>query len=75
MNHEKNLPGCDFARMTGYGAADFDFNAVGAAMDCNREFYQAHSIYSDGPGIIASPGNIPRTGNYIIGTIQSLAVF
>lgn len=48
MNHEKNLPGCDFARMTGYGAADFDFNAVGAAMDCNREFYQAGIIYSDG---------------------------
>lgn len=48
MNHEKNLPGYDFARMTGYGAADFDFNAVGAAMDCTREFYQAGIIYSDG---------------------------
>lgn len=45
MNHEKNLPGYDFARMTGYGAADFDFNAVGAAMDCNREFYQAGIIF------------------------------
>ncbi|QRG78303.1 hypothetical protein [Citrobacter sp. R56] len=27
------------------------------------------------PGVIAFPGNIPRTGKYIIGTIQSLAVF
>lgn len=26
-------------------------------------------------GVVASPGNIPRTGKYIIGTIQSLAVF
>lgn len=26
-------------------------------------------------GVIASPGSIPRTGRYIIGTIQSLAVF
>ena len=26
-------------------------------------------------GIIAAPGNVPRTGRYIVGTIQSLAVF
>lgn len=26
-------------------------------------------------GVIAAPGNIPRTSKYIIGTIQSLAVF
>lgn len=26
-------------------------------------------------GAIAAPGNIPRTGKYIVGTIQSLAVF
>lgn len=25
-------------------------------------------------GIIAAPGNVPRTGRYIVGTIQSLAV-
>lgn len=49
MNHEKNLPGYDFARMAGYGAADFDFNAVGDAMDCNREFYQAGIIIYAGP--------------------------
>lgn len=26
-------------------------------------------------GVIAAPSNLPRTGKYIIGTIQSLAVF
>lgn len=48
VNPVKNLPGFDFARMTGYGAADFNFTALSAAMDCNREFYQAGIIYSDG---------------------------
>lgn len=48
MNPENHLPGYDFARMTGNGAADFDFKALGAAMDCNRDFYQAGIIYSDG---------------------------
>lgn len=47
MNPEKNLPSYDFARMTGYGAADFNFTALSAAMDCNREFYRAGIIYSD----------------------------
>jgi len=48
MNPENNLPGYDIARMTGYGAPDFDFKALGAAMDCTREFYQAGIIYADG---------------------------
>ncbi|WP_380178031.1 hypothetical protein [Kalamiella sp. sgz302252] len=48
INSEKNLPSYDFARMTGYGAADFDFKALSAAMDCNRNFYQAGIIYSEG---------------------------
>ncbi|WP_244256223.1 hypothetical protein [Kosakonia oryzae] len=26
-------------------------------------------------GVVAAPGNIPRTGRYLVGTIQSLAVF
>ncbi|MFS2060856.1 hypothetical protein ACEN9I_22455 [Kosakonia cowanii] len=26
-------------------------------------------------GVIAAPGMVPRTGRYIVGTIQSLAVF
>ena len=26
-------------------------------------------------GIIAAPGNVPRSGRYIVGTIQSLTVF
>lgn len=48
MNPEKNLPGYDYARIAGFGAADFDFKALGSAMDCNREFAQAGIIYSDG---------------------------
>lgn len=48
MNPEKNLPGYDYARMAGFGAADFDFKALGSAMDCNREFTQAGIIYADG---------------------------
>ena len=48
MNPERNLPGYDFARIAGLGAADFDFNALGSAMDCNREFAKAGIIYSDG---------------------------
>lgn len=48
MNPETNLPGYDYARMAGLGAADFDFKALGSAMDCNREFAQAGIIYSDG---------------------------
>lgn len=48
MNPETNLPGYDYARMAGLGAADFDFIALGSAMDCNREFAQAGIIYSDG---------------------------
>ena len=48
MNPENNLPGYDIARLTGYGAPDFDFKALGAAMDCTREFYQAGIIYADG---------------------------
>lgn len=26
-------------------------------------------------GVVAAPGNVPRTGRYLVGTIQSLAVF
>ena len=48
MNAYKNLPSYDLARITGYGAADFDFKALGEAMDCNRALYQAGIIYSDG---------------------------
>lgn len=48
MNPEKNLPGYDFARMAGKGAADFNFKALGAAMDCTRAFYQAGIVYFDG---------------------------
>lgn len=50
MNNEKTLPDYDVARMTGYGAADFDFNAPGTAMDCNRELYPTGIIFTDGPG-------------------------
>ncbi len=49
INLDKNLPGYDFAKMSGVGAADFDFKALGAAMDCHREFAHAGIIYSDGP--------------------------
>ena len=49
INLDKNLPGYDFAKMSGVGAADFDFKALGAAMDCHREFAPAGIIYSDGP--------------------------
>lgn len=49
MNPERNLPGYEFARMTGAGASDFDFKALGAAMDCTREFADAGIIYADGP--------------------------
>lgn len=49
MNPESSLPGYDIARMTGYGASDFDFKALGGAMDCTREFAQAGIIYADGP--------------------------
>lgn len=48
LSTESFLPDYDFARITGYGAADFDFKALGAAMNCNREFYQAGIIYADG---------------------------
>ncbi|WP_320726423.1 hypothetical protein [Enterobacter sp. 118C5] len=48
MNPDTNLPGYDYARMAGFGAADFDFKALGSAMDCNREFTQAGIIYADG---------------------------
>ncbi|EOF9297163.1 hypothetical protein [Enterobacter bugandensis] len=48
MNPETNLPSYDYARVAGLGAADFDFKALGSAMDCNREFAQAGIIYSDG---------------------------
>lgn len=51
MNPENNLPGYDIARMTGYGAPDFDFKALGAAMDCTGSFIRlassmqmAHSV-------------------------------
>jgi hypothetical protein len=47
MNPDKS-PGYDYARMAGLGAADFDFKALGSAMDCNREFAKAGIIYSDG---------------------------
>lgn len=49
INLDKNLPGYDFAKMSGVGAADFDFKALGAAMDCHREFAHAGIIYSAGP--------------------------
>ncbi|WP_217478630.1 hypothetical protein [Enterobacter chuandaensis] len=48
MNPETNLPGYDYACMAGFGATDFDFKALGSAMDCNREFAQAGIIYADG---------------------------
>lgn len=49
MNPDKNLPGYDLARLTGYGTTDFNFKALGASMDCSRDFYQAGIIYADGP--------------------------
>lgn len=48
INPERNLPGYELARMTGYGTSDFDFKALGASMDCSREFSQAGIIYADG---------------------------
>ncbi|UDJ85248.1 hypothetical protein [Kosakonia oryzae] len=48
MNPERNLPGYELARMTGYGTSDFDFKALGTSMDCSREFSQAGIIYADG---------------------------
>ena len=43
MSPERNLPGYEIARLTGYGALDFNFKALGDAMDCTREFAQAGS--------------------------------
>lgn len=48
LSPEANLPGYDFARLTGHSANDFDFAALGAAMDCNRDFAQAGIIYAEG---------------------------
>ncbi len=48
LNHEQNMPSYRFAHLFGQGAADFDFNALGASMDCTREFSQAGIIYADG---------------------------
>lgn len=59
INLDKNLPGYDFAKMSGVGAADFDFKALGAAMDCHREFAHAGIIYSDGPSTL--PGSTRQT--------------
>jgi hypothetical protein len=49
LNPEANMPGYDFARFSGKGATDFNFDALGAAMDCTRDFAQAGIIYADGP--------------------------
>lgn len=49
LNPETNMPGYDFARFSGKGATDFNFDALGAAMDCTRDFAQAGIIYADGP--------------------------
>ena len=48
LNPEANMPGYDFARFSGKGATDFNFDALGAAMDCTRDFAQAGIIYADG---------------------------
>jgi hypothetical protein len=47
-NPEANMPGYDFARFIGSAATDFNFEALGAAMDCTRDFAQAGIIYADG---------------------------
>lgn len=48
LNPEANMPGYDFARFSGKGATVFNFDALGAAMDCTRDFAQAGIIYADG---------------------------
>ncbi|HBV39488.1 MAG TPA: hypothetical protein DEF05_07345 [Erwinia sp.] len=48
FNPEKKLPGYAVARMAGHGAADFAVNALSTDMDCNRNFYQAGIICSEG---------------------------
>jgi hypothetical protein len=49
LNPEANMLGYDFARFSGNGATGFNFDALGAAMDCTRDFAQAGIIYADGP--------------------------
>lgn len=45
---ENNLPDYSFARLTRKGAPDFDFAALGASMDCSRDFSLAGIIYAEG---------------------------
>ncbi|WP_437890607.1 hypothetical protein [Phytobacter sp. V91] len=49
LNPEANMLSYDFARFSGNGATDFNFAALGAAMDCTRDFALAGIIYADGP--------------------------
>ncbi|MDU4095396.1 MAG: hypothetical protein E7H57_19335, partial [Pantoea sp.] len=45
---ENNLPDYSFAQLTRKGAPDFDFAALGASMDCSRDFSLAGIIYAEG---------------------------
>jgi hypothetical protein len=61
LNPEANMPGYDFARFSGKGATDFNFDAL-AAMDCTRDFAQAGIIYADGRSDTSyAPVNVTRT--------------
>ncbi|MGD8105995.1 hypothetical protein ACQE32_04875 [Pantoea sp. FN0302] len=45
---KSTLPDYSFTRLTHKGISDFDFAALGAAMDCTRDFSLAGIIYAEG---------------------------